>query len=673
MSRLLPVLLCLLTCASAQDKLRVAAFLNDHMVLQREQTIPVWGQAAPGAKIAVTFRDSTAEAVADASGQWMAELPPQKVGKPGSLSVQSGSERLLFEDVLVGEVWICSGQSNMEWTVARSNDAEAEIAAADFPAIRFFDVPNRYSPSPQDDVEASWQICSPETAANFSAVAYFFGRELWQELGVPIGLVLTNWGGTPAEAWTPLSTLEQKNDYAELVADYREASRILAEEPDIAAQMKAAFDAFNARADALAASPPEPLARWFDPEATFADAQPVRPDTPLLAETDGLAHVRLVFSLSAEQAARRGARLQLGQIDNFDASWINGVRVGATLSDTPGSREAIRDYEIPEGLLKTGPNVVLVQIVDVRRIADFGRNIDFPKIVWSGDEALALKEGWEMALIEDIGPRPDRFDDKMKDMGTFLWNAMVAPLVPTAFRGVIWYQGESNTDRAEQYRSLFPDMIRGWRAAWGRDDFPFYFVQLANFSGRRGWPELREAQRETLALPNTGMAVAIDIGDPQNIHPGNKQDVGRRLALWALAETYNVTEPANFLGHLPFIGRSFQRPIPHSGPLIRGAEVEGVQVRLRFDHVYKGLRTTDGGPVKSFELSDANGVFHPAIARIEGDDILVHHPEIIRPSAIRYAWHINPEVNLVNSSQLPASPFQLALQVGVETPKTGSQ
>lgn len=666
MCRLAFFTLCLLACISARAELQVSAFFSDHMVLQRGQDLPVWGQASPGARIEVSFKNSSATAIADASGRWTAELPPQKVGEPGTLSIQSGDTNLEFNNVVVGEVWICSGQSNMQWPVRRANHAKAEIAAADFPAIRLFEVPNRYSVAPETDLEASWQVCSPATVGNFSAVAYYFGRELWQELGVPVGLVSSNWGGTPAEAWTPLSALQARPEFADLVTSYEEAVAQLTTEPDMEARMQSQFDAFTERANALSENPPAPDAAWFDPAAVYPDALPVEPNTPFLAETDGLVHVRKVIALTAEEAARTGARLQLGEIDNFDVAWVNGQRVGSTLLNEPDrdARSAARDYAVPDGVLREEENVLLLQIVDVRRIADFGRNVDAPAIVWPNGERLLLKSGWKMQIVEDIGARPDTLEAKMKDIGSFLWNGMVAPLTPAAFRGVIWYQGESNAERAEQYRLLFPDMIRAWRASWGRGDFPFYFVQLANFDNQPGWPELREAQRETLSLPHTGMAVTIDIGDPQDIHPRNKQDVGRRLALWALADTYGVSEPTGPLGRWPLIGQLFQRPMPHSGPLFSHAWWTGNDVRLHFDHVYEGLQGLGGMPLKGFELAGEDGVFAEASATIEGDTIIVTRSGLRHPAGVRYAWHINPNGNLTNSTGLPASPFK------AERPKT---
>jgi sialate O-acetylesterase len=650
----------LLTCLTAHAKLEVHPFFNDHMVLQRDQMLPVWGSATPGAEVTVSFRRSEASTEANAAGDWMVKLPEQKVGSASSLTIQSNGEVIEFEDVLVGEVWVCSGQSNMQWRVDRSMNPEAEVAAADYPMIRLFEVPEKYSIEPQSDVDAEWVLCSPETIASFSAVGYYFGRELWQELGVPIGLVSSNWGGTPAESWTPLEALKSRPDYSELVSGYGEASAMLQNNPDIGATMQANFDAFNERIDAISSNIVEPQASSFDPDLTMPDAVSVEPGVRFLDETDGMVHVRKVFNLSEAQASLEGAQINLGQIDNFDVTWINGVRIGETLAGGPAPRRQFREYPIPENTLKAGANVVLIQIVDIRNTAHFGYNIETPEIVWAGGQRLGLTEDWSMQLVADAGKRPSNLDAKMRDIGSFLWNAMIHPLKPAPFRGVIWYQGESNTGRGEQYQKLFPDMIQAWRDEWGRDDFPFYFVQLANFSGQDGWPELREAQLMTLDLPNTGMAVAIDIGDKDDIHPKNKQEVGRRLSLWALAETYGATQPSNALGRIPLLGKLFQEPIPFSGPLFDEAEFENDKVEIEFDHVYDGLRTSDGGPLRGFEIAGEDGVFRPAFAEIDdGDEVELSHPDIENPTAVRYAWDINPDANLVNSAGLPASPFRV--------------
>jgi len=648
----------LLSPVSLQASLEVSSFFGDHMVLQREQEIPVWGTATPGEKVTAIFRKTTVTARTGEDGKWRLRLPAQAVGEPAILKIRSGEDSITFEDVLVGEIWICSGQSNMEWRVERSANPEEEIAAADYPSIRFFDVSRAYSPEPLNEVTATWTICSPETVPSFSAVGYYFGRKLWKELNVPIGLVSANWGGTPAEAWTPLPILQSHPDYRELVDKYHQTTKLLEENPDLEEQLQKKFDDFVKQGEALLADPPRPEDVWFRSESNIPGTRPIAPDTVFFSETDGLAHVRTTFTLSEAQAKTKGARIRLGEIDNYDITWINGIEVGRTGRDMTDARKEFRDYEIPDGTLRPGANVIVLQVVDWYRDAIFGKNIDRPEIRWPSGKTFPLPDDWEMKIIVDWGPQPPRLDRTVRNTGSYLWNGMVHPLIPAAFQGVIWYQGESNASRAAQYRTLFPDMIRAWRTAWGRGDFPFYFVQLANIEDRTGWPELREAQRETLALPNTGMAVIVDIGDPDDVHPRNKQDVGKRLALWALANTYGFSEPAGWLGTLPGIGRFFQQPIPHSGPLYREAIVEGDHIRLRFDHTDGGLSTRDGQELKGFTLAEESGPFLPAQARIEGETIIVSHPEIKNPAAVRYGWAVNPDGNLPNGTGIPASPFR---------------
>jgi len=635
----------LLIPLSTLAQLEVSSFFGDHMVLQRDQPLPVWGKAAPDEEVNVTFRDASATAITNEAGEWLVKLPPVDLGEPASLQIKSGNETVVFDDVLVGEVWICSGQSNMDWSVLKSDDAEAEIAAANYPSIRLFDIPRRYSPDPLDDVEGEWQICSPESVAPFSAVGYYFGRELWQDLEVPIGLISIAWGGTRAEAWTPFQKLNSNPAYQQIVAEYYTTTDRIQSNPNLEATMQADFDRFNEQIDALSQNPPSPEASWFDPKASFVDLVSVQPGEDFLEDTNGLVHVRNVFTLDEKEAQRQGARIRLGQIDNYDVTWINGVPVGSTGPEVENARQTFREYKIPDGILRAGENVIVLQIVDVRRIVHFGHNIDKPEIFWPHSKPFALSNGWEMKLISDIGRRPSILANEVNDIGSYLWNGMVAPIVPAAFRGVIWYQGESNAFRADQYRTLFPDMIEAWRTAWGRGPFPFYFVQLANFSDREGWPELREAQRETLSLPNTGMAVTIDIGDPDNIHPTNKQDVGKRLSLWALAKTYG-SKQAN------------GEPIPYSGPLLEETLIGEGEIKLRFDHSNGGLLTSDGGELTGFTIAEEDGDFLPAQARIQGREIIVSHPEMNSPQDVRYAWAINPDANLINGARLPASPFR---------------
>jgi len=441
---------------SARAEVRLPHLLGDEMVLQRERPIPIWGTADPGETVAVEFAGRRATTNADAKGAWRVTLEPLPAGGPYEMTVRGKNTRTL-RDILIGEVWVCSGQSNMQWPVEWSANAQEEIANAHYPRIRLFTVPPTIASEPLSDVGGAWVACSPQTIPSFSAVAYFFGRALHRELGVPVGLINASWGGTTAEAWTSHPTLAANPDFAPILA------------------------------------------------RVHADDDPNKPSV--------------------------------------------------------------------------------------------------------------------------------------------LFNGMIHPLLPFAIRGAIWYQGESNVGRAYQYRSLFPALIRDWRAAWGEGDFPFLFVQLANFGdpqtkpGDSDWAELREAQMRALSLPNTAMASAIDLGDALDIHPKNKQDVGERLALCALAT-------------------AFGREIEYSGPLYTGMSVEGNAIRLRFDHVAHGLIAKGSETLEGFAVAGADRRWVWANARIEGDTVVVSSPEVPHPVAVRYGWHHNPRGNLYNSVGLPTSPFR---------------
>lgn len=470
------------------------------MVLQQKKTIPVWGKADPGESVTVTLGDVSRKATACGEGRWRVDLPKMKAGGPYELKIKGAGNSLLFSDVLVGEVWIGSGQSNMQWTVADSNNAEREIANAQYPKIRLFDVKRTVATSPQDDCTGEWKVCSPETLPSFSAVLYYFGRELHQQLNdMPMGLIHTSWGGTPAESWTSRPMLESDPHLAGLV---RKWDKTLADYP----QAKAAYD--------------EALAVW---------------------------------EAEAEKAKAEG-------------------------------KEEPKKPKAPEG----------------------------PDHPW---------------------------------LASGLYNAMIAPLVPYAIQGAVWYQGESNANRAYQYRTLFPAMINDWRNAWGQGNFSFYFVQLANFTQVKeepadsDWAELREAQTMTLSLKKTGMATIIDIGEADDIHPRNKQDVGKRLAFNALAKDYG-------------------KQIIFSGPMYKNMQIRNGAIVLSFNHAHGGLRAADNGDLTGFAIAGSDKKFVWADAVVRGKTVVVSSPDVKEPVAVRYAWANNPVCNLVNGAGLPASPFR---------------
>jgi len=492
------ILAALLLPALLSADVRLPALFTDHAVLQRNQPIHVWGWATAGEKVSVSFRQQRIETEGDSSGRFSVYLQPEEAGGPDRLEIR-GKNRIRLDDVMVGEVWVASGQSNMEWIVKNSNNAEKEIADADHPSIRIFKVKLVTAEQEKEDVEGQWVRVSPETIPDLTAVGYFFARHLREETDLPIGVIQSAWGGTPAQAWTSQRTLEMD----ESLTPY--------------------------------------LRRWRAVEEAYPRA------------------------LVRHQTALRAWQLEAA-----------------------AARKDNRQSEIP-------------------------RQPSAPQGPGNQHEPAAL------------------------------YNAMIAPLVPYGIRGAIWYQGENNAENAlgSEYRHLFRAMIEDWRRAWGLGDFPFLFVQLANYglvSDGAEWEELRESQLQTLSVRNTGMAVTIDIGNPQDIHPRNKQDVGKRLALAALQMSYG------------------RHDLVYSGPILRQAVQEGSSMRLWFDHVGAGLDLRNGSA--GFEIAGADGIFHPATVEIDGESLVASRAEIAKPVAVRYAWKAAPEVTLFNKEGLPASPFR---------------
>ena len=480
----------------AQADVRLGPIFTDHAVLQRDKPLQIWGSADSGEKVQVEFAGREATTVADVTGKWRVLLPALPASDQPSTLVVRGKNTWSRTDMVVGEVWLASGQSNMEWTVSRSDRAEDEIAAARLPGIRHLKIVKKVSSEPLDTAEGAWRVASPETAGGFTAAGYFFARDLHRELGVPIGIVHSSWGGTPIEAWLPPATLGS--------------------DPD--------FEVVNER-------------------------------------------------------------------------WAK------TLADYPARK-----------------------IEHEARVA-----------AWNAEAAAAKAKGEAFTKTKPRAPSGPGH----QNTPTGLYNGMIHPLSPFAFRGVIWYQGEANGGRALEYRKLFPAMITGWRRAFGRDDLSFYWVQLANYNAGdaqgTAWAFLREAQDRTLSLPSTGQAVAIDIGNPKDIHPTNKQEVGRRLALIALAKDYG-------------------RPVEFSGPRFVAAKVERSQVRVTFTEA-RGLHSRGPAP-ELFEIAGSDRVFVPAEARIEGEAVVVSSPKVSVPFAVRYAWRHSPAATLYNAAGLPAVPFR---------------
>ena len=498
--------LLLLTAAPAAADPRLPAIFSDHMVLQQQMPIGVWGWAAPDERIEVSLRAQRVSTTAGRDGRWRVTLAPEAAGGPDELKVAGATVTKRFVDVLVGEVWVGSGQSNMQWEVRQAQDADTEIAAAEHPRIRIFSVKRVTALEPKDDVTPmdaapTWTAVTPAAVSNFSAVGYFFSRELQRARNVPVGFIHSSWGGTPAEAWTRRDALAEDPALQPLLAQYR---RIEGEYP----------------------------------------------------------------------SQRYGYERRLPIWNDALKAWQSANPAATPMPGMPAPRGGPEDPHRPASL----------------------------------------------------------------------WNAMIAPITPFAIRGVLWYQGETNALRAWDYQRLMTAMIQDWRRAWNRGDLPFLFVQLANFRqnppnpGATWWAEVREAQRLTLGLPNTAMASAIDIGNPLDIHPLNKQEVGRRLALAARAVAYGDR-------------------VEYSGPLYDGMTIEGSRIRVRFRHAGAGL-TLDTAKGSSFVVAGVDGQFKPATVVVDGDTIVVSSPAVAAPVAVRYAWEDDPITSLRNKDGLPASPFR---------------
>ncbi len=651
--------------------LGVSPVFSDNMVVQREMRWPVWGTAAPGAEVTVRMAGVSASEKADAAGKWRVYLPELKAGGPHELSVEAGGERRTFTNVLAGEVWICSGQSNMEWPLSGASNGPAEVASSAHEGLRLLSVPRLASRTPVDTFAGSWAVCGPETAAGFSAVAYYFGREVHKALGAPVGLVKSAWGGTRAEAWTPAAVVEEFESPAAFDASVEEAKRDM---DGAKARYRDAVSAWNDEVLHRDEGIDPAAARWGTEPAGAAWEETKAPGAWEKAglEIDGAVWLRRAVVLKPDQC-RGPAALELGMIDDWDVAWVNGREVGRTGREVdPLPSEHARTYTVPAGVLKPGTNVIAVRVFDRGGLGGFLGPAAEMRLAPASGAAVPLAGTWTRRVERRLEPIPAGvWARRPRPPGLLgeharpsaLYNGMIAPLVPMAFRGVIWYQGESNASRARQYRALFPAMIRAWRAEWQRGDFPFYYVQLASFMARKeepaesAWAELREAQLKALDVANTGMAVAIDIGEAEDIHPKNKREVGRRLALWALARAYRPA-PAWWEAAMERIMGPRPDNPECSGPLFEGWAVEGVEARVRFRHAANGLATSDGKPPRGFALAGEDRRFVWAHARIEGREIVVSSPEVGNPVSVRYGWAANPDVNLVNGMGLPASPFR---------------
>ncbi|WP_029270941.1 sialate O-acetylesterase [Flavobacterium sp. KJJ] len=617
----------------ANANVKMPLLFSDGMVLQRNKGIPVWGWADANEKVEVHFNNQTKTIQADKSGKWMIRLNPEKAGGPFELII-TGKNKIVIKDVLVGEVWICSGQSNMEFQVFKTINSDKEIADSNYPMIRHFGVAQDLSGKPKDDLKAGkWEVSNKENVGNFTAVGYYFAKKLYAELKIPIGIINTSWGGTNVETWTSREAFEKSKDFKTMIADVP-ALNIDSISKLYATRMKE-------RVEKIQGTPVSTENENTFKEASFTDAAWGELNTPSLWENqplgdlDGIVWMRKTITLSAEDIKNK-ATLYLSKIDDEDITYVNGIEIGKNTQ-----WDAKRVYEVPANILKEGLNVIAVRIVDNSGGGGiYGDAADLKLTV--GSKIMPLDGKWKYkVIVVKTALSPNSYP-------SLLYNAMVNPLVPYAFEGVLWYQGEANVWRANQYKKAFPLMITDWRTKFKQGDFPFYFVQLSTFNEFNGnskvgskWAELREAQSETLQLKNTGMAVTTDIGNAKDIHPTNKQDVGLRLAAIALNNVYGKKQV-------------------FSGPTYKSQEIKGNQIILTFDNIGSGLTASDNSEnVKGFEIAGTDKVFHAAKAIIKNNKIIISSDQVQNPVAVHYGWaDDDTEINLFNKEKFPASPFR---------------
>jgi len=618
------------------------ALISDHMVLQQGREIHLWGKADAGEMVFVGLAGHTATTTADAHHQWSVSLPAMAAGGPFTLTVL-GNKRIEIKDVMIGEVWIASGQSNMTFSLESAEGAATEVPQADYPQIRLFTVPRKIALSPQHDVlPAGWKICTPDNTKGFSAVAYFFAREIHRKLNVPVGVVESAWPGTTIEDWIAPETLQAEADLRPILEEWKHAPPEEKKFAENSLPLELEFDDFEL-IPATSGSPSKPLANFDDGTArvatggSFSYGWDDAPGAPFELVSPGRG--------GSGFAARVAGRLDGTQDSTLTVRYkLDGSGVDLT------SYKGIRFWVRGNGSFRFRSKQPTVTDWDDYATPVMKASSDWrPVTVWFRD---LRQEGWGVTLPFTQDALSGFTIESLTTLGyaplpvSGLYEGMITPLLPSAFRGVLWYQGESNALKAYQYRKLLPALIDSWRDGLHDQDLEFLIVQLPNHGatpdqpGESAWAELRDAQLMTARnVRRTGLAVAIDVGDPKDLHPHRKLEVGQRLALWAEGTTY-------------------KQAVEYSGPLYESMRIDGSEVRVRFTHVGAGLEAHNGGELLGFAVAGADRKFHWAEARIEGDAVIVSSRDVPSPVAVRYAWADSPLCNLSNKDGLPASPFR---------------
>ncbi|MEZ0217307.1 MAG: sialate O-acetylesterase [Rariglobus sp.] len=652
----LPLFIGLLAASALHADVKLPALFSDRAVLQKSDRVPVWGKAEPGESVTVTLGKATATTTTGADGRWRVLLNLKSAGaEPGELIVQ-GRNRLVASDVLVGEVWLCGGQSNMDFPLSAFPIAKTEVPASANPQLREFRVKKAASAEPLDDVEGKWVTAGPQTSGSFSAVGYFYGKNLQKSLQAPVGLLTSCIGGTFIETWMSREALASDPGITE-GANRARAERVAF---DTYVADHKAWQAKFGRADRRSADAPTFAAPGIDAAGWKTVTLPGALDAAGIPDGGAIWLRKTIPVPSADVLPDKGIDLFLEGIRDYAEIYWNGKKIGSSdLTDVA------HRYGIRGNLVLAGEGVLAVRIFNPAKGAEivakgrFQGNHFMLKGEWLAkvETTLPPLEGEALGTLP-VRPTATPYDPQ--NVASYLFNGMINPVIPYGMRGVIWYQGEGNWNRGYQYRTEFPALIKDWRAKWGQGDFPFYYCQVANFQTRPKKPgddwqaELREAQSMALALPNTGQAILIDIGEEWNIHPANKMEVGDRLARIALAKTYG-------------------RDLVYSGPVYSAMAVEADKIRLRFTHTHGGLvakplsgepnttppvRNSPGGELEGFAICGEDRKWQWADAKIDGDTVVVWSAQVPKPVAVRYAWSNNPLCNFYNGGGLPAGPFR---------------
>ncbi len=629
----------LFICQTAFCEVRLPALISDGMVLQRDSNVKIWGWADEGEKVKISFNGKTYDAITAADGKWDVTLSRLNAGGPYSMDIEADNH-IILKDIMIGDVWVCSGQSNMELTMDRVKYRYPDvIAGSDNPAIRQFVVPDEYNfKQPEEDLKSGrWASANPESIHEFTAVGFFFAKELYEKYQVPIGLINASLGGSPAQAWLSEDALKAFPEYLETAERFKDDTYI----EQITNKDNAVSDEWYNRLYQIDEGLQKGQTPWFD--ATYDASQWAAMNVPgywadhKLGPVNGVVWFRKEINVPAFMTGK-SAKLWLGRIVDADTTYVNGEIVGTVSYQYPP-----RIYDIPSNLLKSGRNIIVIRVINNSGRGGFVP--DKPYELSTKEQTITLKGLWQYKLGAVMEPLPGQTFIQWQPLG--LYNAMIAPLLNYKIKGVIWYQGESNTGRPYEYQKLFAALIADWRAKWNQGDFPFLYVQLANFMETKDnpsesdWAGLREAQLKTLSVPNTAMSVAIDIGEWNDIHPLNKEDVAKRLALAARKLAYGDED------------------VVYSGPIYKSTQIDGSRIILTFTDTGGGLIARGGDELKHFAIAGADKKFVWAKARIEGDKVIVWNDDIASPAAVRYGWADNPEnANLYNREGLPASPFR---------------